>query len=245
MHNNFIAEQFHWKRRTSRLVDLANRAIGKIGLDVRLHFPEPPIMGSVEGRMNAFHFANETLAHDVPGDFVEVGCNVGFTSAVIQRVLETHQSDRAFHCFDSFEGLPPTTGKDLNSYEAGEMSGSVEAFKDNLRSVGLRLPHIHKGWFSDTLPRGLPEKIAFAIIDGDLYESTKCALENVYPRLSAGAVCMMPVYCDKAVYVPPTSSLKYQSPGVKAAADEFFADKPEKMSVLYCGEYSSGYFRKR
>ena len=36
----------------------------------------------------------------------------------------------------------------------------------------------------------------------------------------------------------------YASPGVKRATDEFFADKPEHVSVLYANEYSNGYFRK-
>ena len=36
----------------------------------------------------------------------------------------------------------------------------------------------------------------------------------------------------------------YASPGVKRATDEFFADKPEQVSVLYANEYSNGYFRK-
>jgi O-methyltransferase len=246
MHNTFIVEHFHWKRRQSRLLELANRAIAKLGLEVRLHFPEPPIMGNVESRMNAFHFATEALMHGVPGDFVEVGCNVGFTSAVVQTVLREHGRGRAFHVYDSFEGLPPAHLHDQGAYEPGEMSGSRAAFEHTLRSVGLDLPVIHQGWFSDTLPNGgLPDKIAFAIIDADLYESTKTALEHVYPRLSRGAVCMINVYWDEAVYRPPTRSIKYQSPGVKRATDEFFADKAERVSVLYCGEYSSGYFYKQ
>ena len=40
----------------------------------------------------------------------------------------------------------------------------------------------------------------------------------------------------------------YHRPAVKAAADEFFRDKPEDMYVLYAGDFlihSHGYFRKQ
>jgi len=245
MHNTFIVEYFHWKRPKSLVVEYGNKVLGRLGLPLRLTTPEPPIMGSVESRMNIFHFANEVIAHDVPGDFVEVGCNAGFSSAILQKVLRDQRSDRKLYCFDSFEGLPSALdSKDGSAYEPGEMTASRQGFENNLRSVGLDLPVIHQGWFEDTLPKGLPGQISFALIDGDLYKSTMTALQNVYPRLSKGAVCMFGVYWDDKVYRPPTRSIKYQSPGVKAATDEFFADKPEKVSVLYSGEYSNGYFYK-
>ena len=56
---------------------------------------------------------------------------------------------------------------------------------------------------------------------------------------------MFGVYCDERVHVPYTRNLKYLSPGVKAAVDEFLGDKPEEMSVLYSGDYTSGYFKKK
>ena len=41
------------------------------------------------------------------------------------------------------------------------------------------------GWFSDTLP-GFSRGLAVLRLDGDLYESQLCVLENLYPRLSPG-----------------------------------------------------------
>ena len=48
---------------------------------------------------------------DVPGAVVEFGCYAGTTSLFIRRLLDTYDqsSQRAFHVFDSFEGLPPKT----------------------------------------------------------------------------------------------------------------------------------------
>jgi O-methyltransferase len=246
VHNTFIVEYLHWKRPSTPLVDLGNKVLGRFRVPLKLTRPEPGIMGSVELRMNVFHLASEVLANNVPGDFVEVGCNAGFSSVILQRVLRDHHEARALHCFDSFEGLPGTLDiKDLGSYEVGEMKASRQWFEDNFRQVGLELPLVHQGWFEDTLPPSLPDRISYALVDADLYKSTLTALEHVYPRLGKGAVCMFGVYSDPSVYVPRTRSVKYQSPGVKAATDEFLADKPEKVSVLYSGEYSSGYFYKQ
>ncbi len=105
--------------------------------------------------------------------------------------------------------------------------------------------HVHKGWFEDTVPKHLPEKIAFALVGGDLYTSTKHVLPCVYERMSPGAVCVFGVYYDDNVFSRPHTLSQYKSPGVKRATDEFFQDKSEKVSVLYANEYSLGYFRKR
>lgn len=248
MHNTFITEYFqHWKPPTpSAPVRAVNQLLARLGKSVRLMHKSPDVMGSVESRMNIFHLANQVLEYGVPGDFAEVGCHAGYSSTVLQRVLLNHGREGALHVFDSFQGLPAQLkAEDQGAYEPGEMGASLDLFKQNFATAGLPLPHIHPGWFSDTLPTGLPERIAFALIDADIYESTLTALEHVYPRLSPGAVCMFGVYWDPAVYEPPTDSLKYKSPGVKKACDAFFADKPESVSVLYCGDYSAGYFRKR
>jgi O-methyltransferase len=244
MHNTFLVENFHWKPRVSRLVTLTNKVLNRLGSSYRIALPEPMIMSSLEFRLNVFHMASEAV-HGAPGDFVEVGCNAGYSSVIIQKVLTTADAKRAFHVYDSFEGLPPVHEKDQNAYEAGEMGTSEDLLVQNFAALNLPLPHVHKGWFADTLPGTLPASIAFALIDGDLYESTKTALENVYPRLVPGAICMFNIYYDGSVYEPDSRWVKYRSPGVKKATDEFFADKPEKVSVLYSGHYSSGYFRKQ
>ena len=41
-----------------------------------------------------------------------------------------------------------------------------------------------------------------------------------------------------------TTDMGYKSPGVKKACDDFFADKPEQIIVLFAGIYTSGYFFK-
>ena len=49
----------------------------------------------------------------------------------------------------------------------------------------------------------------------------------------------------RRIYTPLSRSPGTSSPGVKKACDEFLADKPESVSVLYSGHYTTGYFRKK
>lgn len=94
------------------------------------------------------------------------------------------------------------------------------------------------------MPKNLPEKIAFALLDADLYSSTLYALQELYHRMSKGAICLLGVYWDSGTRIAMTTNRKYKSPGVKKACDEFFVDKPEKVCVLVAGNYTSGYFVK-
>ena len=205
--------------------------------------------GNVESRMNVFHLVSQTVAYADPGDLVEIGCADGRSSVVIQAVLEGEATDaRRFHVYDSFEGLPEPQAADSADgvYHRGDMAAPLERFDANFRRAGLRgRPVIHRGWFEQTIPAQLPECISFAMIDCDLYSSTAHVLPAVYARMSQGAIGMFGVYYDADVYRCEDIPGSYASPGVKRATDEFFADKPERVSVLYANEYSNGYFRKQ
>jgi O-methyltransferase/8-demethyl-8-(2,3-dimethoxy-alpha-L-rhamnosyl)tetracenomycin-C 4'-O-methyltransferase len=61
-----------------------------------------------------------------------------------------------------------------------------------------------KGFFSDTLPSLDAEAFALIRLDGDMYESTYVALENLYPKLSIGGFVIIDDYgaieqCREAV----------------------------------------------
>jgi O-methyltransferase len=198
-------------------------------------------MTNAEQRMNLYHLASQPLAYGVPGDLVELGCHQGESSVLIQKIIDYYDPSRRLHVYDSFQGLPATHAPDGDTpYSQGQLQAARETVVDNFRRYGLREPEIHAGWFEDTLPGGLPERIAFAYLDGDLYESIKVSLEHVYPRLSRGAICLIDDYADTSIYPEAWNLL----PGVKAACDEFFAGKPEKISFIYSADMSHGYFRK-
>ena len=250
MDNAFISQWCNWDHR----MPLAwhkpvNRLLALLKINARLVArPFRWGMANVEARMNIFHLASQCLANRVPGAVLEIGCNAGESSVVLQHVINTLDPGRPFHCFDSFEGLPAPQGIDAEHgpYDSGDMSASLVSFYDQFRRAGLKPPeHVHKGWFEDTIPSQLPDRISFVLLDGDLYASTKHVLPHIYERMAPGAICMFGVYYDHDVFPRPETIPHYKSPGVKLATDEFFADKPEKVSVLYACEYSNGYFRKQ
>lgn len=65
-------------------------------------------------------------------------------------------------------------------------------------------------------------------------------LEAVYPRLRAGAVCVLMDYHDKSSGDPGQDV----NPGVKLACDDFLAGKPERVTALYGNQFSHSFFRK-
>ncbi|MEO8067076.1 MAG: TylF/MycF/NovP-related O-methyltransferase [Flavobacteriales bacterium] len=246
MDNAFIATTFDWDHRTPKDWQLfANKVLRKLRIPVRLT-PAPSDMANVEARMNLFHLLEQTVANKVPGDVVDLGCNAGDSTIVMQRIISAMAPEKEVHAFDSFEGLPELTANDKvdGVYDKGYMAAGVDLITQRFKTLGLKLPHLHQGWFEATVPSELPEKISFALIDGDLYESTRHVLPHVYARMSPGAIGMIAVYYDEVLLPRKGISGGFMSPGVKRATDEFFKDKPEKVSVLYANEYSNGYFRK-
>lgn len=249
MDNVFISQLLDWDARQPLAWHRAiNRILAKLQINACIGpAPLSSGMANVEARMNVFHLASQCLAYRVPGEFVELGCNSGESAIVLQKILNTCAPERNLYCFDSFEGLPDLQGQDAAQgiYGKGWMTASLQNFHDNFKKAGLPSPeHVVKGWFEDTVPDKLPARIAFALLDGDLYSSTRHILPHVYERLSPGAVCMFGIYSDETVFRRPHTPAWYKSPGVKQATDEFFSDKPEKVRVLYANEYSNGYFRK-
>lgn len=225
---------------------MANRVLRKLQIPIRLT-PPPADMANVEARMNLFHLLEQTVENKIGGDVVDVGCNAGDSTIVMQRIITALDPDKRVHAFDSFEGLPELTQNDTNDgvYSKGYMAAGLELFAQRFRLLGLKMPETHKGWFEDTVPNELPERISFALIDGDLYESTRHVLPHVYERMTPGAIGMIAVYYDETIFPRQGVSGGYRSPGVKRATDEFFKDKPEKVHLLYANEYSNGYFRKQ
>lgn len=244
--NAFIATTFDWDHRTPKNWQrLVNKALRKLKVGVQIT-PVPGLMANVEARMNLFFLLEQVVANAVPGDVVDVGCNAGDSTIVMQKVIAGLHAGKEVHAYDSFEGLPELSAIDAGDqiYGKGYMASDLDQFKGRFSALGLQLPHVHKGWFQDTIPAELPDRISFALIDGDLEESTAHVLPHLYERMSPGAIGLVAVYYDPAVFPRKGLGGGYRSPGVKRATDKFFKDKPEKVSLLYANEYSNGYFRK-
>ncbi|MBR3176317.1 hypothetical protein IKF26_02885, partial [Candidatus Saccharibacteria bacterium] len=86
--------------------------------------------------------------------------------------------------------------------------------------AGLPVPVIKKGWFSDLKKVDLPEKIAFAFLDGDLYDSIKDSLRLIDDKVVSGGVVLVHDYANSAL------------PGVAKALDEWLRNKKYRVDRL-------------
>jgi O-methyltransferase len=95
-------------------------------------------------------------------------------------------------------------------YDVWGGHGTLEEANHLLKNV-VNYPidntHFIKGWFQDTTPiqKDLIGDIAILRLDGDWYDSTKVCLENLYPLLVKGGICIIDDYgyntgCAKAVH---------------------------------------------
>ena len=186
------------------------------------------------------------------GDFVEFGCYRGDTSVELAKILrgaqlestkntnstrsenadldnpaEAAKTSKRLWLYDSFAGLPPKTAEDQSAagdqFQAGELPATKRALLDRFRRAGLPRPIVRKAFFDQLDPaRDLPDEIAFAFLDGDLYRSIKTSLKLVWPRLSPGAIVIVHDYNNPEL------------PGVARAVDEFLrANNPVQNNTHY------------
>jgi O-methyltransferase len=161
----------------------------------------------------------------IPGDVVELGCNVGTTALYIRRLLNMVETGKEFHVYDSFEGLPDANEHDGNPprLNKGNLAKEKSAFEQSFKDAGLEFPIIHKGFFGELLDENYPQKICFAFFDGDLFSSILDSFCKVYHKMSKGGIIIVHDYEGAEL------------PGVKKACDYFLADKPEKVCEVYRG----------
>ncbi len=115
--------------------------------------------------------------------------------------------------YDSFEGLPEKTSEDASElgkdFKKGELLVTKREVKQRFLRAGLPVPIIKKAWFHELTDADMPEKIAFAFLDGDLYESIRDSLKLVEGRMTEGSVIIVHDYNNMAL------------PGVAKAVDEW------------------------
>ncbi len=149
------------------------------------------------------------------GTFVETGVFTGGASAYALRAMLRLDTVRDYYGFDSFEGMPSPSVEDGESAISwvGATPGLInradfETCLQYLRSSGYPADRIHliKAWFNETLPatRDSINSIAILRLDGDFYESTKIALEQLYDLVVQGGVVIIDDYgtfegCRRAV----------------------------------------------
>ena len=147
------------------------------------------------------------------GAIVEFGCYIGTTSLYIRRILDMLEQHNEFYVYDSFEGLPDKRSEDISplgiQFVAGELQVTKKQFIREFHKAGLKLPVIHKCWFSNLSAEDVPDAISFAFLDGDYYESVMTPLKLIESKLAKNAVIVIDDYGNQAL------------PGAAKAVDEW------------------------
>ena len=179
--------------------------------------------------------AQLAMAMGLEGDFVETGVWKGGTTIALLHAIElarhrnaTHGGRRLFAC-DSFRGLPERHQQDNGcqrerllendpglagcsvEYSQGALASPRSEFEGNVVRFGLAGSSLQvvEGWFNESLPPEGLSQASFLRLDGDLYTSTRDALQSLYPKLRWGGL----------VYVDDYGSY----PGCAKAVDDYFA----------------------
>ena len=183
----------------------------------------------------------------VKGDFVEFGCYKGDTSLLLAELLVENNVKKSVDklgksggkvveksydwglrkklwIYDSFEGLPDKSDADESvlgvDFKRGELIVTKREVKERFLRAGLPVPVIKKAWFADLKEGDLPERIAFAFLDGDFYESIRDSLRLVTPRMNNDGVIVVHDYSNPAL------------PGVKKAVDGWLNPKSRQLRVV-------------
>jgi hypothetical protein len=143
---------------------------------------------------------------DVKGSIIECGVYRGFglmAWAQLSAVLEPVNLTRRIYGFDTFGGFPSTHEKDrskLGQIERGTFYS--DSYDELMELIGIydsnrflgHIPKVEliKGDAVKTIPQFVETNkhliVSLLFLDFDLYEPTKVAVENFFPRLPKGAI---------------------------------------------------------
>lgn len=171
----------------------------------------------------------ETLVHGllnviddgIEGDVVEFGCFVGESSKYLMKTLVETNSNKSLYVYDSFEGLPDLTKWEEGSgWRPGTLKTTEDVLISNFTENNLPVPTIHKDWFSNVPEDKIPEKISFAFLDGDFYNSIYDSLSKIYDKVSDGG------------YIFFHDFRRPDLPGVDAAIKDFLSERGIEYNVI-------------
>jgi hypothetical protein len=137
-------------------------------------------------------FPNIIIAQNIQGAIIEFGVAHGSWLDKLYTICEYYSLDRDIIGFDSFEGLPDTDkDNDYPAWHKGMYKVDYETAAHNLKINERKNLKLFKGWFCDTFTLEAVkniDKIAYARIDCDIYQSSLECFEFIDSRLSEGAI---------------------------------------------------------
>ncbi len=134
------------------------------------------------------------LTLPIDGPVIELGCFKGGSTAKLSQICKL--TGRKLYVFDSFKGLPPPRGDDVEHhvvpwisdkkvllYKEGSYEGTLGEVKKNIANYGcIDVCEFFEGYFENTLP-DFQVRPAFIFMDVDYIESARVVLKHLWPKL--------------------------------------------------------------
>ena len=200
-----------------------------------LHAISHLTMTSVERRHALLQAVRHITRHRLPGSVVECGVWRGGSMVLAaETLLRAGDTTRQLFLFDTFEGMPPPTTKDVDplgnpasmllqkdtrTRQQSDLwaEAPLDRVRAHLTATGYPQTHLHfiKGRVEDTLPAQAPSQIALLRLDTDWYESTRHELQHLYPRVVSGGIVIIDDYGFWS--------------GARLAVDEFLKHCPDAL----------------
>jgi hypothetical protein len=158
------------------------------------------------------------LTEDIKGDFIETGAWRGGACIFMRGILKAHNiTNRKVLVADSFCGMPPHTDikypyDKVKNYDlALNLKVDLNQVQTNFHRYGLLDDQVLfiKGYFENTINKNNlknnfnVDQLAVLRLDGDMYSSTICVLEEIYSIVAIGGFIIIDDYglpaCRKAV----------------------------------------------
>lgn len=163
---------------------------------------QAPSMIGARRMHNVRSECERVLLAGVPGDFMETGVWRGGACIMMRAVLKAYGvADRRVIAADSFAGFPPPSAgveadASFHLHTCRDFAVSLEEVKAAFARYGLLDDQVVflPGLFRDTLPTAPVATLAVLRLDGDMYESTRDGLVNLYHRLSVGGTLIADDY---------------------------------------------------
>lgn len=137
---------------------------------------------------------------NVAGDLMECGVWRGGAALFMRGFLAAHGiSGRRVWLADSFQGPPAPSfpgDEDLSKTVYPVLAASLESVRGTFARYSLLDDQVRfvEGWFRETLPSNNIAELALLRVDGDLYESTRDVLENLYDKVAPGGFVIIDDY---------------------------------------------------
>ncbi len=181
-----------------------------------------------------------TEAAAAPGDFCEIGCYRGYTTVWLNRHLDAIAPARRYWAIDTFGGFVPADvahERSVRGKDSAEDRRALDKFTVNsqrwfdhtMALNGITRVTSHAAAVQDfAFPA--EARFCYVLLDVDLYQPTKVALEKLWPQLSPGGIIVVDDCHAGHVY-----------DGSRQALEEFCAARGLRFDVV---ELKLGVLRK-